>query len=220
MHLHSADIPQAFLPPDLPVKLVCGKEGVGIPDEEGQDAVLHIGQMDVLAPAVHTAVVGIQPESRAGVAPKTGLGGIHLHPAHVGQADAGAGIVLHAVQALEYAEQLVGIGHVEAHAIVADADLGFARMLHGTDADVGRRTATCVLDGIGDQVTSAYRTNTYSVGGINEHETGYGTYVSPHRVVASAGYRLEYAKRFASSLSFILARENCASSCDLRDCNR
>ena len=63
--------------------------------------------------------------------------------------------------------------------------------------------AKAYSDGIGDQVTSAYRTNTYSVGGINEHETGYGTYVSPHRIVASAGYRLEYAKRFASSLSFI-----------------
>ena len=39
--------------------------------------------------------------------------------------------------------------------------------------------AKAYSDGIGDQVTSAYRTNTYSVGGINEHETGYGTYVSP-----------------------------------------
>lgn len=58
-------------------------------------------------------------------------------------------------------------------------------------------------DGIGDQVTSAYKTNTYSVNGINEHETGYGTYVSPHRVVASAGYRVEYAKDFASSLSLV-----------------
>lgn len=58
-------------------------------------------------------------------------------------------------------------------------------------------------DGIGDQVTSAYKTNTYSVNGINGHETGYGTYVSPHRVVASAGYRLEYAKNFASSLSVV-----------------
>lgn len=58
-------------------------------------------------------------------------------------------------------------------------------------------------DGIGDQVTSAYKTNTYSINGINEHETGYGTYVSPHRVVASAGYRVEYAKKFASSLSLI-----------------
>lgn len=55
----------------------------------------------------------------------------------------------------------------------------------------------------GDQVTSAYKTNTYSVNGINEHETGYGTYVSPHRVVASAGYRVEYAKNFASSLSLV-----------------
>ena len=27
--------------------------------------------------------------------------------------------------------------------------------------------------------------------------------LGPHRIVASAGYRLEYAKRFASSLSFI-----------------
>lgn len=58
-------------------------------------------------------------------------------------------------------------------------------------------------DGIGDQVTSAYKTNTYSVNGINDHETGYGTYVSPHRVVASAGYRVEYAKDFASSLSLV-----------------
>lgn len=58
-------------------------------------------------------------------------------------------------------------------------------------------------DGIGDQVTSAYKTNTYSVNGINDHEMGYGTYVSPNRVVASAGYRIEYAKKFASSLSLI-----------------
>ncbi len=58
-------------------------------------------------------------------------------------------------------------------------------------------------DGIGDQVTSAYKTNTYSVNSINGHETGYGTYVSPSRIVASAGYRLEYAKNFASSLSLV-----------------
>ena len=58
---------------------------MGVAHEQAEDAVFHIGQMDVLAPAVHTAVVGIQPESRAGVAPETGLGGIHLHPAHVGQ---------------------------------------------------------------------------------------------------------------------------------------
>lgn len=58
-------------------------------------------------------------------------------------------------------------------------------------------------DGIGDQVTSAYNTNRYSINGINGTETGYGTYVSPNRIVASASYRKEYAKNFASSISLI-----------------
>lgn len=58
-------------------------------------------------------------------------------------------------------------------------------------------------DGIGDQVNSAYYNNRYSINGNNDLETGYGTYVSPNRIVASASYRKEYAKNFASSLSFI-----------------
>ena len=58
-------------------------------------------------------------------------------------------------------------------------------------------------DGIGDQVSSAYYTNRYSVNGINEQETGYGTYVAPHRLLLSASYRKEYAKNFASSISLI-----------------
>lgn len=58
-------------------------------------------------------------------------------------------------------------------------------------------------DGIGDQVTSAYKTNTYSVNGINEHELGYGTYVAPHRILASIGYSKSYAKAFKSSVSLI-----------------
>lgn len=58
-------------------------------------------------------------------------------------------------------------------------------------------------DGIGDQVTSAYRTNTYSINGINDHELGYGTYVAPHRILASLGYSKAYAKHFRSSVSFI-----------------
>lgn len=44
-------------------------------------------------------------------------------------------------------------------------------------------------DGIGDQVTSAYKTNTSSINGINDHELGYGTYVAPDRIIASIGYR-------------------------------
>ena len=58
-------------------------------------------------------------------------------------------------------------------------------------------------DGIGDQVTSAYKTNTYSINGINDHELGYGTYVAPHRIIASLGYSKAYAKCFKSSVSFI-----------------
>jgi hypothetical protein len=64
-------------------------------------------------------------------------------------------------------------------------------------------TARSYGDGIGDQVTSAYKTNTYSVNGINEHEKGYGTYVAPHRIIASVGYSKEYAKHFKSSVSLI-----------------
>ena len=45
-----------------------------------------------------------------------------------------------------------------------------------------------VIDGIGDQVTSAFTTNTYGVHGSNAHELGYSSYVSPHRVLLNAGW--------------------------------
>ncbi|MCH5335275.1 MAG: TonB-dependent receptor [Alistipes sp.] len=58
-------------------------------------------------------------------------------------------------------------------------------------------------DGIGDQVTSAYKTNTYSRGMVNEHELGYGTYVAPDRILLSLNYRKEYAKHFATNVGLI-----------------
>ncbi|MBQ0056017.1 MAG: TonB-dependent receptor [Bacteroidales bacterium] len=58
-------------------------------------------------------------------------------------------------------------------------------------------------DGIGDQVSGAYYTNRYSRNGLNDNETGYGTYVSPHRVLVSVGYGKEYGKHFGSHVSFI-----------------
>lgn len=58
-------------------------------------------------------------------------------------------------------------------------------------------------DGIGDQVSSAYYTNRYSVNGINDQETGYGTYVSPNRLIASVSYNKEYGKHFASHISLM-----------------
>ena len=58
-------------------------------------------------------------------------------------------------------------------------------------------------DGIGDQVTSAWKTNTYSVNGSNAHEIGYASYVAPSRIIASVGYHKDYAKNFGSSVSLI-----------------
>lgn len=58
-------------------------------------------------------------------------------------------------------------------------------------------------DGIGDQVSSAYYTNTYSVNGNNEHETGFGTYVAPDRIIAQISYRKEYGKHFATSVALL-----------------
>ena len=47
-----------------------------------------------------------------------------------------------------------------------------------------------VIDGIGDQVTSAYNTNTFNKNGSNVPELGYSSYVSPHRILLNVGYRL------------------------------
>ncbi|MNO94319.1 hypothetical protein D3C76_859370 [compost metagenome] len=76
--------------------------------------------------------------------------------AYACQAYPGAFEVFHAVQALEHAEQLAGVGHVEAHAVVTNADLGFTRVLHGADADARRGAPTCVLDGVGQQVVQGH----------------------------------------------------------------
>ncbi|MDR3227496.1 MAG: TonB-dependent receptor, partial [Prevotellaceae bacterium] len=66
-----------------------------------------------------------------------------------------------------------------------------------------RSNAKSYGDGIGDQVTSAFNTNTFAINGANDHELGYGSYVSPDRIVATIGYRKEYAKNFATGLYFI-----------------
>ena len=58
-------------------------------------------------------------------------------------------------------------------------------------------------DGIGDQVTSAYKTNTYSQGMINSHELGYGTYVAPDRILLTLNYRKEYGRNFATNVGLV-----------------
>lgn len=51
-----------------------------------------------------------------------------------------------------------------------------------------------VIDGIGDQVSSAYSTNTFCRNGSNTPELGYSSYVSPHRFMVNIGYRLTAPK--------------------------
>lgn len=55
-----------------------------------------------------------------------------------------------------------------------------------------------VIDGIGDQVTSAYNTNTFNRNGSNVPELGYSSYVSPHRILVNIGYRLTAPKSATS----------------------
>ena len=51
-----------------------------------------------------------------------------------------------------------------------------------------------VIDGIGDQVTSAYNTNTFCRNGSNTPELGYSSFISPHRIMVNIGYRLTAPK--------------------------
>ncbi len=58
-------------------------------------------------------------------------------------------------------------------------------------------------DGVGDQVSSAYYNNRYSVNGNNDMEVGYGTYVAPNRLLISASYKKDYGKNFGSEVGLI-----------------
>ena len=58
-------------------------------------------------------------------------------------------------------------------------------------------------DGVGDQVSSAYYNNRYSINGNNDKELGYGTYVAPNRLLISASYKKDYAKNFGSEVGII-----------------
>lgn len=58
-------------------------------------------------------------------------------------------------------------------------------------------------DGVGDQVSSAYYNNRYSVNGNNDMELGYGTYVAPNRLLISASYKKDYSKNFGSEVGLI-----------------
>lgn len=53
-------------------------------------------------------------------------------------------------------------------------------------------SAKNVIDGIGDQVTSAFSTNTFNKNGSNVPDWVTHPYVSPHRILLNVGYRLAH----------------------------
>lgn len=58
-------------------------------------------------------------------------------------------------------------------------------------------------EGIGDQVSSAYSNYLSSIHAVNDHETGYASYVAPNRLLFSASYRLKESKYATSTFSLV-----------------
>ncbi|MBR5249442.1 MAG: TonB-dependent receptor [Bacteroidales bacterium] len=63
-------------------------------------------------------------------------------------------------------------------------------------------SAQSLSDGFGDQVYSAWN-SANTVNGQNMLDLGYASYVMPHRLIASLGYRVEYGKNFATSINLL-----------------
>ncbi|MBR1872156.1 MAG: TonB-dependent receptor [Bacteroidales bacterium] len=76
-------------------------------------------------------------------------------------------------------------------------DFNFGLSLMAAYTRSGNKTLS---DGIGDQISSAYNTMTYNVNGSHTPELGYGTYVSPNRVVANVSYRIPEGRYFATNI--------------------
>lgn len=74
-------------------------------------------------------------------------------------------------------------------------DNGLSAMLAYTRSD-----ARNLVDGAGDQAASAWNGNP-NVNGANSAELSYANYVIPDNIIANIGYRFEYAKNFATSIS-------------------
>ena len=57
-----------------------------------------------------------------------------------------------------------------------------------------------VTDGVGDQVMTAFASNTFGVHGSNSQELGYSSYVAPHRVLLNAAWTWKTGKRTTESI--------------------
>ena len=79
--------------------------------------------------------------------------GVTLHDAvHRGEADTGALVLGSGVQALEGAEQLLGVRHVEAGAVVPDEEDALGALAVGADLDARRGLLAGELPGVAQQV--------------------------------------------------------------------
>lgn len=75
-----------------------------------------------------------------------------------------------------------------------DFDFGLSLMAAYTYSE-----SKSISEGIGDQVTSAFNTMTYTKNGSNVPELGYSSYVSPNRFIANISYRIQEGKFGAST---------------------
>ena len=63
-----------------------------------------------------------------------------------------------------------------------------------------RSASKSISEGLGDQVSSAYNTMTYTTMGSNVPELGHSAYVSPNRLIANVSYRIQEGNFGATTL--------------------
>lgn len=85
-------------------------------------------------------------------------------------------------------------GHYFSLTTQASKDFDFGLSLN---AAYTYSTAKNIIDGIGDQVSSAFKTGTYNINGSNVDELGYASYLAPHRFIAGATYRTKSKSPFS-----------------------
>lgn len=64
-----------------------------------------------------------------------------------------------------------------------------------------RSDSKTLNDGLGDQVTSVFSTNTYGKNGSNRPELGHSSFVTPNRLLATVSWRIPEGNNFATTLS-------------------
>lgn len=88
-------------------------------------------------------------------------------------------------------------GHYYSITAMLQKDFNFGLSLM---AAYTRSASMSISEGIGDQVSSAYNTNTYTSMGSNVAELGHSSYVSPNRIIANISYRINEGRFGATTL--------------------